>query len=313
MMLRWLLVGGLATLWLAVVGGLWLGGSARAVAWSVGWQVLPYFGVLVVLGASIGALIRQAWRPVTTAQVVVGVLMAVPLVGIFGLGEVAYPVDGAAAVAREDGGVAVGLPLSGEVVVLQGGDRVAVNRHAAVRGRRFGVTVAVPPAGLQAADPEKYGCWGVPVLSPAAGTVAAVVDELPDTPPRTPKRPALPPGPELGNQVVIDVGEGIFVVVGHLQQGSVVVAPGDTVAQGDRIGACGSSGRAGEPQVHLHAVRRLGGVPPLPGDLDEGWPLRFTGLQRLDGSPAPAQLTGGGYRDLAMGRITWTGDRLLAP
>jgi murein DD-endopeptidase MepM/ murein hydrolase activator NlpD len=64
------------------------------------------------------------------------------------------------------------------------------------------------------------------------------------------------PGPDprraAGNHVVMDHGEGVFSCLAHLKAGSVEVAPGHPVVQGQTLGELGSSGNAFGPHLHLH-------------------------------------------------------------
>ncbi|WP_438354219.1 peptidoglycan DD-metalloendopeptidase family protein [Microbacterium sp. CJ88] len=56
-----------------------------------------------------------------------------------------------------------------------------------------------------------------------------------------------------GNHVVLAVAGG-FVLLAHLRRGSVAVSPGEQVAAGAPLGACGNSGNSTEPHVHLQAM-----------------------------------------------------------
>lgn len=78
-----------------------------------------------------------------------------------------------------------------------------------------------------------------------------------------------------GNVVYIDHGGG--VVTGYFHLSETVVAEGDTVARGQRIGSVGATGRVTGP--HLHWSARYGALAVNPLDLvglDTGW---------LNGSP----------------------------
>lgn len=65
-----------------------------------------------------------------------------------------------------------------------------------------------------------------------------------------------------GIMVEINHGNGFTTRYAHLREGSLVVGCGHTVYQGDRIGACGSTGWSSG--AHLHFEVRYGGVPQDP-------------------------------------------------
>lgn len=91
---------------------------------------------------------------------------------------------------------------------------------------------------------------GVNVLAAAAGTVAAIRDEMPDILSSAPNAPDIA-GRECGNGVLIRHEEGWVTQYCHMKRGSVVVRPGDAVAAGDVLGQVGLSGQTEFPHVHL--------------------------------------------------------------
>ena len=143
------------------------------------------------------------------------------------------------------------LPFKGEWFVVWGGRTLQQNYHAADRAQRFAMDVLIYRDGAthiaDATRLESYYCWDQPILSPGAGTIAAVTSDLPDNPIGTadPQNPA-------GNHVVIDLGNGEYAFLGHMRQGSVTLKVGDTVAVGDEVGRCGNSGNTSEPHLHMH-------------------------------------------------------------
>lgn len=172
------------------------------------------------------------------------------------------------------------LPFAGRWFVAQGGDTLNVNQHMAVEAQAFGIDFAkVGGAGQRqlAADTptrvEDFFSWGEPVLAPADGTVVSAVNDRPDNPLGT-KDEAQP----AGNHVVIELSEGRYVFLAHMQRGSVVVKAGDTVRRGQRLGLCGNSGNSDFPHIHLH-------VQDTP-ELNQG-----RGLNSVFG-PIDAELTG---------------------
>ena len=83
----------------------------------------------------------------------------------------------------------------------------------------------------------------------ADGTVVAVVSDTPDSVPGV-----VPTGLDLagmgGNDVSIDIGDGVYAFYAHLVPGSPTVKVGDKVTRGQVIGQVGNSGNSRE--VHLH-------------------------------------------------------------
>lgn len=143
------------------------------------------------------------------------------------------------------------LPFEGEWFVVWGGRTLEQNYHAADRAQRFAIDVLIYREGAtHGGEPqvlESYYCWDQPILAPAAGTVASVVNDLPDNPigSTDPQNPS-------GNHVVLDFGNGEFGFLGHMRQGSVRLQPGDEVERGQELGRCGNSGNTSEPHLHFH-------------------------------------------------------------
>lgn len=115
--------------------------------------------------------------------------------------------------------------------------------------------------------PEKFVGFGSPVTAPIAGRIVESYDGAHD---HVARRSQLTLVPYMltqaqrlregihalaGNYVVIDIsGEGPFVLLAHLQHGSVCVRDGDFVEPGQQVGRCGNSGNSTQPHVHLQAT-----------------------------------------------------------
>lgn len=167
------------------------------------------------------------------------------------------------------------LPADGDWFVYWGGREIKDNYHAVDVGQRFAVDLLVMRDGQShVGDPsrlESYHCWGRPILAPAEGVVMRAIDGLTDQ-----AIGAFDPGNPAGNHVVIDFGNDEYGFLAHLQQGSIRVSRGDTVAAGQEIGLCGNSGNSSEPHLHFHMQTspRLG--------RGEGLPAQFTNYQADD-------------------------------
>jgi murein DD-endopeptidase MepM/ murein hydrolase activator NlpD len=181
----------------------------------------------------------------------------------------AYP----ASAERVEPSLAVRVPLDGPVRVLWGGNRKSENHHVAFPGERWAYDLGIDPSPDEFATPRPeltdFGCWGAAVIAPVTGRVTAARDGQPDNPPGPP--PAVRDG--AGNYVDIEVVDlQTHLIVMHLARGSVRLRVGQAVFEGDTLGTCGSSGRAGLPHVHIHHQRE----PWQTGDwLAEGLPLHF--------------------------------------
>lgn len=162
------------------------------------------------------------------------------------------------------------LPFDGIWAVLQGTDSNETHVGYAAYALDF-----VPAERLATALPEArrtrltdYPCFGRPVLAPAAGRVVRARDRSPDPPLHQPI-----PG-DTGNFLIIEHAPDEYTEFRHLKAGSVRVRVGQQVQRGQIVAACGNSGNAGMP--HLH-VGFLGSVDPIATR-----PVRFARYEVLE-------------------------------
>jgi hypothetical protein len=198
--------------------------------------------------------------------------------------------------------VDIAMPFGpGRYLVGHGGSNPLVNGHMRTldesvarfrpwRGQSYAVDFfGLGPWGLRArglrpAVPTAYAIFGRSLHAPCAGRVIAAHGTAPDL--EVPQQDAVN---RLGNHVILDC-DGVWIVLAHLRQGSVAVAPGDAVRTGARLGAVGNSGASSEPHLHIHAQRPAAeGAPPISG---APLPMRIAGRylvrgDRLAGRDAP--------------------------
>jgi peptidase M23-like protein len=138
-------------------------------------------------------------------------------------------------------------------------DFVAVDGRRTAARRDWRTALSTEP-------PERFLGFGRPVLAPAAGRVVTVHDGEPDHEAR--RSPLTLTGYALtqagrvrggagaiaGNHVVLELADGVHVVLAHLRAGSVQVRTGEPVTAGQRLGACGNSGNSTQPHVHVQAM-----------------------------------------------------------
>ncbi|RVU38498.1 M23 family metallopeptidase [Hwanghaeella grinnelliae] len=99
---------------------------------------------------------------------------------------------------------------------------------------------------------------GVPVVAAASGEVIRVRDGLPDVDVTLVGRDALGSS-GFGNVVLLKHRDGYLSAYGHLKRGSVVVAKGQAVRAGQKLGEIGLSGATDFPHLHFE-IRKDGKV-----------------------------------------------------
>lgn len=128
---------------------------------------------------------------------------------------------------------------------------------------------------------EDYHCYGRPILAAADGEVVEVRDGINDARFLGYGVLDILSRDFRGNFVVIRHAEGEYSFSAHLIPGSIHVAAGDRVRQGQPIGRCGHSGFSSEPHLHFH----LQDGPDFFTAM--GLPIRFDDVevleQRIDG------------------------------
>ena len=150
------------------------------------------------------------------------------------------------------------LPFNGCWYVAVGG-RLFPNHHIAMTAQQFAYDfcIAKDDSGVTYRNSGKelsdYLCYNEPILAAHSGTVALVVDGIPDSP-----IGQMNPQMVYGNTVMIAHKDGPVSVYAHLRKDSIVVKEGDTINVGDLIGRCGNSGNSSQPHLHFHLQSELG-------------------------------------------------------
>jgi len=109
-------------------------------------------------------------------------------------------------------------------------------------------------------DNESYVSYGAPVYAVADGTVTSTLDTVDaGTPGILPANdPVL--GPQItiesvdGNNVILDLGDGVWAMYAHLQRGSLRVEPGERVTKGQLLAVLGNTGNSNAPHLHFQLM-----------------------------------------------------------
>ncbi len=170
------------------------------------------------------------------------------------------------------------LPFRGTWWVVWGGPTERQNYHVVAPGERHAYDLVVwrlgsthRGAGTRNAD---YWAWGKPLLAPATGVVVEAVEGVRDNRPQVQVENRRDPA---GNHVVLDLGNGEYALLAHMQRGSVQVRAGQRVRRGELLGRTGNSGNSSEPHLHFHVQDRPGLFAGA-----RGLPVSFVGY-RADG------------------------------
>ena len=169
-------------------------------------------------------------------------------------------------------------------------DLIPVDEHGRSAPRTWRGLVAAEP-------PELFVGFGRPILAPIAGVIAHVHDGELDHEARRSQLSLVPymlrqldrarrgaPG-LAGNHVVIAVGVGgPFVLLAHLQRGSVQVQPGQVITTGLPVARCGNSGNSTEPHLHLQVS------DSMDWSRARGLPFAFIGLDGTTWLPRNSQV-----------------------
>ena len=288
--LRWI-PGGVLAICLVLSWVLFFSGGMRAVTgWVLVISVGQTLGPLALLAVIIHGIRRRRLSAPMRVTLGLALLSIWPALWGFGLLTITFP----ASLDKTAPSATIRLPSDEALSVAWGGDDVAVNHHAASPDQRWAYDLVVEPAMHGSSRLEDYGCYGTPVVAPTAARVHYSIDGQPDESPGKPSANFRNP---LGNAVVLALDTGTYLVIAHLKPGSVPVAEGDEVAEGEHIGSCGNSGNTSEPHIHIHHPRQDPKSYPI--NFAEGLPLYF---RDHDGPSMPE-----GGLEVRDGKVTLTG------
>ncbi len=262
-----------------------LGGMGRVHAWLDLQVMLPVLGALVLTAVLVYVGATHQMNRTLAATGGLALLAALPAIQLVAP-VIAYPAS------RDEmqPAITVNAPAAGPLKVLWGGDSLGANYHAAFADQRWAYDLARAPYLVGSSRLEDYGCYGLPVLAPVDAVVSSTHDGEPDHIPGLASNNVAAPE---GNRVVLRLATGTYLILAHLQPGSLQVTAGDVVAAGQMLARCGNSGNTSEPHIHIHHQRQDPAVTPM--NLAEGLPLYFIGsngpwmpeggIQMRDGTP----------------------------
>lgn len=191
-----------------------------------------------------------------------------PALWLVNIANIPYPVNADAL----EPTVTMEVPADQPLLVAWGGRPLRHNYHAWTPDQFLAYDFVAEPAFTGSEELTDYGCYGMPVLAPIAGEVVVAHDGEPE---QTPGQLRVSFEQPLGNHVALRLETGTYLIIAHLQQGSVAVEAGQNVTPGEVIGACGNTGNTSEPHIHIHHQRQ--NPTEWPVNFAEGLPLEIEG------------------------------------
>jgi hypothetical protein len=146
--------------------------------------------------------------------------------------------------------VRLSAPFEGEWIVLQGGRSSLQSHHLSAYNQEYALDLVKLENGMifKEGDGNKsLWCWEATLYAPADGTVVFAKDSMADS---EGLNLVSKQADAIGNNVIIQMKDGHYLVFAHLRQGSVVVSEGQLVKTGEVIGKTGNSGNT--KMSHLH-------------------------------------------------------------
>ena len=289
------------------VGGLWL---------ILPWYTPLFYGVLLLFAIVYSFRRRVRTMPISppTRRSLADLILSA-IVAVFFAGLSQYMISGWR---TPPDAVELSAPLrNGTYLVVSGGGNELINTHFKTlegerfrpwRGQSYGVDIEKLNAlGLRARGllPKRltaYEIFGEPLYAPCAGEVVIARDGVEEMIPPEMDRQNL-----TGNHVILKCGTA-WIILGHLQKGSVAVRRGQRVTEGQPLGRVGNTGNTGEPHLHIHAQRPGTEKAPLSGEplpirFDQRYPVRNDRIKALRESLARAD-SAVGHSDTVAGLST---------
>ncbi len=119
---------------------------------------------------------------------------------------------------------------------------------------------------------EDFYCYNKPVIAPADGVIAELIDYVDDNEPGK-----VNSNQNWGNIIIIKHLNNLYTQLSHLKTGTFKVKKGDFVRQGEIVAYCGNSGRSPEPHLHFQVQ-----ATPLQGAKTLSYPFAYYLLKNND-------------------------------
>ncbi|HAB60423.1 MAG TPA: peptidase M24 [Lachnospiraceae bacterium] len=205
---------------------------------------------------------KQDIRICTDLIILVLILvLAYPITILFGVSALTYP-------RNADQADCVSMKMPVENAVLFGGKEF--KSHAIWPSECYAYDIVVEPYDTNSGRLENYGIYMADVIAPVSGTVIGMENTEEDIMPNTEEFKS-----SLGNYIFLKIEQtGTYLILAHLEKGSIPVSIDDYVEVGQYIGKVGNSGTTSEPHLHIQHQRNNPLTMIFP-TCSEGLPIEF--------------------------------------
>ena len=204
-------------------------------------------GILWMLWAPVAVLCLVEWIPRRRISLVTNVFYGLMLCFlVFQLCQTYFCVSA-------DKATVLAPPFRGEWYVFHGGNSALINLHHYAGSQRYAMDLLLAQDGPLPQEKKKdinaYQTFGQPLFAPIDGVVVDLENGMEDQ--QIGLHDAHRP---CGNHVIIKTDAGTYVLIAHLQKGSVSVSEGQRVQTGEPLAKCGNSGNTSQPHIHIQAM-----------------------------------------------------------
>jgi urea transporter len=185
----------------------------------------------------------------------------------------------------QDSPIPIYLPFYGDWTVTQGHNGAYTHKDEWCHAWDFEIKDEEGKTFKDEGDlPLDYYCFDKNVLSPADGTVEAVIDDVLDNPIGVNNLEK-----NWGNTIVIKHADFLYSSLSHLKKGSILHKPGDKVKKSEVVGKCGNSGNSPYPHLHfqIQATPYIGSKT-IDYRITDVW-MRDQGVEKLMSSANPPE------------------------
>jgi murein DD-endopeptidase MepM/ murein hydrolase activator NlpD len=144
------------------------------------------------------------------------------------------------------------LPFEDDWYISAGGKSLELNHHfSPMRLQRYALDIVQVVNGRgntgDGTKNEDHYCFGKPLNAPGDGKIIEMENAIEDNVPGI-----INSKQRLGNYIIIDHLNGEYSFMLHLKKNSIIVAVGDVVKRGQKVGLAGNSGNSTGPHLHYH-------------------------------------------------------------